>query len=245
MRVAPGVCRAESDGEVVYALDCGGAYGLVDVGSARTLPAKLEQLEQDGIDLSKIVAVFVTHNHPDHVGALARIRAELSPRVVTHRLSVEHMSYCPAVVPIDGDLVDYTVDEGDTVELGEGVMQVYHLPGHTADSVAWQCEHGLFVGDIIFCDGSIGWMDVHWGSCVADYRASLLRVLRLKPAAIYPGHRQCGPITRETVDEALKHLTVLAEADGSPIDHLGRPARRRDAGEPAKIVRLSITKPAA
>ena len=241
MQIGPGIWRAESAGEVVYALDCGGAYGLVDVGSAPTLPGKLEQLRADGVDPEKIVAVFVTHNHPDHVGALPRVRAELSPRVVVHRLAVERLSYCPVTVPIDRELVDYTVDDGDTVEVGETRAQVYHLPGHTPDSVAWEFPQGLFVGDIIFCDGGIGWMDLHWGSCVADYRSSLHRLPRLKPKAIYPGHRTSGPMTRETVDEALRRLSVLAEADGSPIGSASRPAPRRRSDEPAKLIRLPLS----
>jgi len=242
MQVGPGIWRAESAGEVVYALDCGGGYGLVDVGSAPALPAKLEQLREDGIDPAKIAAVLVTHNHQDHAGALARLRAELSPRVITHRLCVEHLGYCCAVSPIDRELVDYTVDEGDAVEVGETALQVYHLPGHTPDSIAWQRDQDLFVGDIIFCDGGIGWMDVHWGSCVSDYRASLLRLQRLRFRNFYPGHRECGPITRATIDEALKRLSYLAEADGSPIGHLGHVAPRRSPDEPAKSIRLSVVR---
>lgn len=239
MKVAPRIYRAESGNEVIYALDCGAAYGLFDVGSAPSLPLKLNQLEQDGVDLSRIVAVFITHNHADHCGAMARIRKELSPRVITHRLSVERMSHCPVTAPLDRELVDYTVDEGDTVEVGEVALQVHHMPGHTPDSVAWQLEDSLFVGDIIFCDGGIGWMDIHWGSCVSDYRASLQRLLRLKAHTIYPGHRACGPITRETIEEALRRLNQLAEADGSPVQHIAHPAPRRSPEDRGKVVRLS------
>ena len=47
MEVGPGTYRAESNGEVVYALDCGGAHALVDVGGEAGLDAKLGQLEAD------------------------------------------------------------------------------------------------------------------------------------------------------------------------------------------------------
>jgi len=243
MRVAPGIYRAESNNEVVYALDCGGAYALVDVGGKPGFPAKLSQLEADGVDPTKITALFVTHSHDDHAGAVPQLCADCSPRVFAHRLACERLRYCPASTPIDPDLVDYTVDEGDTVEIGDLVLQVYHLPGHTPDSIAWQFGDSLFVGDVIFCDGGIGWMDVHWGSCVSDYRASLQRLLRIKATSIYPGHRTCGPITRETIEGALRHLNALAEADGSPLAAIGRPAPRRGAEDPAKIIRLSIGLP--
>ncbi len=245
MEVAPGIYRAESRNEVVYALDCGGAHALVDVGGEAGLAAKLGQLEADGIDLSTVAALFITHCHDDHAGAVPRLRAERSLRVVAHRLAVEQLRYCPAYAPLEGSMVDYTVDEGDTVEIGELSFQVHHMPGHTPDTVVWRLGDSLFAGDLIRCDGTIGWMDVHWGSCVGDYRSSLQRLLRLPVKYIYPGHGECGPLTRESVEEGLRRLDVLAHADGSLLTALGRPAPRRPADVPTKIVRLPTVLPTA
>lgn len=230
--------RAESRNEVVYALDCGGAYALVDVGSEAGLPSKLEQLQSDGVDTDRIVALFITHCHQDHAGALPTVCARCSPRVVAHRLSLEHLRHCPAYTPLERTLVDYTVDDGDTIEVGDLVLQAYHLPGHTPDSVAWKLDDSLFVGDVIRCDGGIGWMDVHWGSCVSDYRSSLHRLLRLGAKHIYPGHGACGPVTRDTVQEALRRLNTLTQADGDLLASVGRPAPLRSPEEPAKTIRL-------
>lgn len=239
MRLEPGVFRAESRNEVIYALDCGGAYVLVDVGGEAGLSAKLDQLDGDDVDLDKMAAVLITHSHEDHAGALPRVCADFSPRVVAHRLAAERLSNCPAGTPIDRELVGYTVDHGDSVEVGELVFQVHHLPGHTPDSVAWQLGDRLFAGDVIFCDGGIGWMDFHWGSCVEDYRASLQRLQGMAARKIYPGHRESGTITRDTVAEALRRLRLLAEADGNPLAFCGRPAPRRSPDDRGKIVRLS------
>jgi len=176
---------------------------------------------------------------------LRRLRQELPPRaqaalrVVAHRLAVQHLTSCLAAPPVPDELVDYTVDDGDTVEVGDLTFHVHHLPGHTPDAVAWQLGDSLFVGDVIFCDGGIGWMDAHWGSCVPDYRASLQRLLRLKADKIYPGHRACGPIKRQTIEQALERLKLLAEAEGSPLAALGRSAPRRSSDEPTKIIRLA------
>ena len=239
MRLESGVFRAESRNEVVYALDCGGAYALVDVGSEPALPSKLDQLRADGVDLERTVALLITHRHQDHAGALPRLCAELSPRVVVHRLCVEQLTQCLASPPLDRELVDYTVDHGDTVELGDAVFRVYHLPGHTPDSIAWQIGDSLFVGDIIRCDGGFGWMDIHWGSCLDDYRASLRRLRTIRAKNVYPGHGECGPMTGDIIDEAVRRLDRLAEADGSLLEAMGRPAPRRSPDDPAKTVRLS------
>ncbi|HUU53551.1 MAG TPA: MBL fold metallo-hydrolase, partial [Armatimonadota bacterium] len=82
MKVASGIFRAESRNEVIYALDCGGAYGLIDAGGQAGLSAKLGQLASDGVDFDKIAAVFVTHCHEDHAGAIPKLRADRPLRVV-------------------------------------------------------------------------------------------------------------------------------------------------------------------
>lgn len=244
MQVASGVWRAESHNQVVYALDCGGAYVLVDVGDSEGLQAKLGQLASDGVELEKISAVLITHCHEDHAGALQSLKEMRPVRVVAHRLALEHFRRCPAYTPLDGSCVDYTVDEGDTVEIGELEFDVLHLPGHTPDSVAWQLGDSLFVGDVLRCDGGIGWMDVHWGSCLGDYRSSLQRLLRTDASQVYPGHGECGALTRDMIEQALSRLNTLAEADGKLLSSLGRPAPRRASEMPAKTVRLSTGVPA-
>lgn len=240
MEVAAGVWRVQSGNEVIYALDCGeGCYALVDVGSAREFPAKLEALRACGITPEHIGAVFVTHFHEDHCGALAALKEQSAARVLCHRLSVEVPSYCIAVSGIPKALADYRVDDGDQVEIGKLSLTVHHLPGHTPDSVAWQFGQDFFVGDLIFEWGGVGWMDVHWGSHVGDYRSSLQQLFRLQPKMLYPGHGEPVAMSRELLDKALANLNALAEADGSPIKDLGRPAVRRHSDVPPKTVRLS------
>jgi len=242
MEVAPGLWRVQSGNEVVYALTCGeGCHALVDVGSEPELPAKLEELGKVGIGAESIGVVFVTHFHHDHCGALARLREQSPARVVAHRLSVDKPSYCIAVPGLPKDLVDYTVDDGDTVEIGNLSLIVRHLPGHTPDSVAWQMGQDFFVGDITFDWGGVGWMDAHWGSHVGDYRGSLQQLFRLKPAMLYPGHGQPVAMSRDLLDKALANLNALAEADGSPVNYIGHAAPRRRADSPRKVIRLSTT----
>jgi glyoxylase-like metal-dependent hydrolase (beta-lactamase superfamily II) len=242
MRAAAEIRRIQTGNEVIYAIGCGeGACALVDVGSRPQFAAKVEELQKAGIALKDVAAVFITHFHEDHCGAISRLREQSSARVVAHRLSVEKLPHCIAVTPIPKELVDYTVDEGDTVELGDLALQVHHLPGHTPDSTAWQLGQDFFVGDITFDWGGVGWMDVHWGSCVADYRASLQQLFRLRPAMLYPGHGNPVAMSRELLDKALASLNTLAEAHGSPLDHIGHPAPRRRSDDRAKIIRLSTS----
>lgn len=238
MRVAPGFYRAEAAYEVVYALDCGDAYVLVDTGSAPALTEKLDQLHADGVATERIAAVLVTHCHPSHAGAVTALCAACSPLIVAHRLSVRALRHCPSATPIPEHLVSYTVDDGDAVEVGDLSFEVYHLPGHSPDSVAWHTDEHLFVGDLIRAEGGIASMDINRGACVSDYRSSLQRLLHIKAATLYPGHGAPMPLSRALVQQALDNLSEFVRAEGGELVAKGRPAARRSSDEYGMIIRL-------
>lgn len=236
MEIKPGLYRIQSINQVMYALDCGGKYALIDIGDETELSNKLALLEADGILPENIGAVLVTHFHWDHCGALAKLR-ELAPvKIVTHRHSIEPLTHTE---PIDRSLVDFTVDNGDTIELGSARLRVHHFPGHTHDSVVYQHCQDLFVGDITFEWAGIGWMDFHWGSCVAQYKESLNKLLALRPATLYPGHGGVCTLSEYSINRALTHLDILEKVDGSPI-MMGKPAPLRDPKEAPQVVRVPL-----
>ncbi len=237
MEIKPGLHRIQSLNQVIYALDCGGAYLLVDVGDEKELDHKLAALREDGIAPDQLAAVLITHFHDDHCGALAKLRGLAQPKVVAHRLSVEPATMLP---PIPHELVDHTVDDGDTVAVGSLTFRVHHLPGHTHDSVAYQLGQDLFIGDITFEWAGVGWMDIHWGSCVWQYKESLNRLLALAPATLYPGHGGPCALSEASIYRAQNTLDILEKIDGSPL-MIGQPAPTRDPAAPPQIVRIKQT----
>jgi len=236
MEIKPGLYRIQSLNQVIYALDCGGAYVLVDVGDEKELDNKLAALKADGIAPEQIVAVLITHFHDDHCGALAKLRRICAPKVATHRLSVEPATTLP---PIPRELVDYTVDDGDTVEVGSLSFRVHHLPGHTHDSVVYQSGQDLFIGDITFEWAGVGWMDIHWGSCIWQYKESLNKLLALAPATLYPGHGGPCALSEASIYRAQNTLDILEKIDGSPL-MIGQPAPTRGAEEVRQVVRIGV-----
>jgi len=54
--------------ERVYYIACGGPGLLVDCGSKATYAANVEMLEGEGVDVSSVKAILVTHEHFDHRG---------------------------------------------------------------------------------------------------------------------------------------------------------------------------------
>jgi glyoxylase-like metal-dependent hydrolase (beta-lactamase superfamily II) len=89
-------------------------------------------------------------------------------------------------------LTDRLVD-GDVIDLGDRVLEVVHLPGHTPGSAVLfdQASGVLFTGDVLY-DG--GLLDELPESSIDDYVASMRRLLTLDVSIAYPGHEQpLGP----------------------------------------------------
>jgi glyoxylase-like metal-dependent hydrolase (beta-lactamase superfamily II) len=132
------------------------------------------------------VAVLVTHTHPDHAPAANALATELG---------------VPTVARMDGPefTADRTVAEGDTVEVGGLVVEVMATPGHTPDSTCFRIGDRLFTGDHVMGGSTVIVDDM------ADYLASLRRLLGIGLKTINPGH---GPVIEDAegiVSEYLEH----------------------------------------
>jgi glyoxylase-like metal-dependent hydrolase (beta-lactamase superfamily II) len=79
------------------------------------------------------------------------------------------------------------VEEGDSIDLGDRVLEVVHLPGRSPGGIAlWESGSGsLFTSDMLY-DGSSG---AAWPPDEpAAYCESLRRLLELPVRRVYPGH---------------------------------------------------------
>lgn len=124
-----------------YALVCpsSGASALVDPGAD---PEALLDL----LAGTSPACIILTHTHPDHVGALAELRARLGVPLLAH------------AGPHHNDLhleLDRTLGHGDELALGAGRLRVYATPGHCADQICLQDPGGeaILVGDTLFAGG--------------------------------------------------------------------------------------------
>jgi glyoxylase-like metal-dependent hydrolase (beta-lactamase superfamily II) len=142
---------------------------LIDAGddSTRLPPA-------DDVD-----AVYLTHAHPDHAGALRDYDVPVHV----------HPSEADAGPLADRDVRE--VREGDEVVLGGSAFHVLHTPGHSPGSVCyWSSDEDIvFSGDLLFDNGAPGRSDTSDGDADA-LRESIERLTSLDVERAYPGHRE-------------------------------------------------------
>jgi len=184
---------------------------LVDAGLMGKGPYKIDAIKKDGIDLSAIKRVIMTHTHLDHIGCLAEIlesipRAQLcvhreealpleqgDERTVYGMDMFEQM--CQAQYGIKPGLFRFRVDRkfegGETLEIGGMSWQVLHIPGHSPGSIALYNPDGkiLIPGDTVYADYAIGRFDLH-GASGPQLKSSLNLLAGLEVKMLLPGHNR-------------------------------------------------------
>ena len=119
----------------------------------------------------KIVAVWLTHGHIDHVGAATAMKERTGcPIIGPHKDdqwlldAVEAQSAEYGITEGKNVQPDRFLEEGDTVELAGLQFGVLHCPGHSPGHVVIYHQESAFafVGDVLFC-GSVGRTDLPGG----------------------------------------------------------------------------------
>ncbi len=139
----------------------------------------------------KVQSLVITHGHWDHIGDTDVIAKAFEVPVITHTGVVDRITVpdTGAPVSIPPATVDSTVDDGDTVALGEHVFTVMHLPGHDEGHIVLVSEaDDVFLGGDVVFPGGHGRTDIP-GSDQAVMVKSIARLLDLPGSlVVYPGH---------------------------------------------------------
>ena len=112
-----------------------GALAIVDPGD-RVADLALAAEEWGG----DVRWILVTHCHPDHCAGVTALVERVGGEVAG-----------PAAGPY---AVDRPVSGGEALDFGARCILVQATPGHTPDSVSYQIEEHVFVGDFLFRLGS-------------------------------------------------------------------------------------------
>ncbi len=165
--------------------------------------ALVNYIERNGLTVTHVIN---THLHVDHAVGDKFVADKFKVPVLGHksdetlgaRMQQQAMMFGMREKLDAVSLTSY-LEDGDKVKVGEGELDVLHVPGHSPGSIALYDPEGKYVivGDALF-DGSIGRTDLPGG----DFR-TLINSIRSKlltlpdDTTVYPGHGPATTIGRE------------------------------------------------
>lgn len=160
----------------------------------------LQVLAQHQLTVTQIIN---THGHFDHVSANRKMKDATGAPISIHALdapmltSLSRSAAAWGLSAEDSPAPDRTIEDGDTVAVGNLNVNVLHTPGHTPGGVSLLVNGAVFVGDTLF-QGSVGRTDFPGGD-FETLRASIRnKLFSLKDdVTVYPGHNQPTTIGHE------------------------------------------------
>ena len=181
---------------------------VVDPGPAE--PSHIEAI-LDGVgDRLKFIAC--THTHPDHSPAAARL-AEATGATLIGRVTADDRHQDLTFQPVA------QMEDDDCISGAGWTLRAIRTPGHVDNHVCFLLEEEgmVFAGDHIMNGSTV--VIVPPGGNMADYIASLRRLLDYDVKVVAPGHGELIPDCRGEVEKLVRHRLMreakVASALGS------------------------------
>lgn len=160
--------------------------------------ALVNYIERHGLTVTHVIN---THLHVDHAVGDKFVADKFKVPVLGHksdetlgaRMQQQAMMF-GMQEKLDAVSLTSYLEDGDKVKVGDGELDVLHVPGHSPGSIALYDPEGKYVivGDALF-DGSIGRTDLpggDFGTLINSIKSKLLTLP--DDTTVYPGH---GPAT--------------------------------------------------
>jgi glyoxylase-like metal-dependent hydrolase (beta-lactamase superfamily II) len=231
-QVTPRITLLGSRESCIYLVDGGSETALVEGGMAYVAPHLVQQIEDLGIDETRIKRLMILHSHFDHCGLVPFLKRRWPWAVVSGSARARQLLSDPKVTERIKDLnqamisrarledearrlgfgftrveVEEILKDGDEIACGDVTLKVIDVPGHSSCSIALYVpeEKALFVSDA----AGVRHKDFFLPTGNSDYdlyQASLEKMAGYDVDAILPGHFE--PALGE---EARAYLTRAIE----------------------------------
>ena len=207
MRVVPVPCLSDN---YAYLVICDETHECAVVDPSEAAPV-LEALERAK---AKLVAIWNTHHHFDHVGG-------------NEAIARKGVRYVSGHASDSGRIPGQTrfLETGDVVEVGKVRARAMHVPGHTLGAVAYvidrEGDRAVFTGDTMFLAGCGRLFE----GTPAQMHASLQSLAALPPETrVYCGH--------EYTASNLRFAHHVEPSNPDVARAMDAVAKTREAGRP-------------
>ena|SRR3989339_1352729 len=180
----------------------------IDPGQAEPVLKKINGLK------AKLVGVWLTHHHWDHVGGVEELAAKVSGlKVYAHPKDKERIAGC-----------NQEIKDGDVLRFGKLEAKVIYTLGHTQGSVVYHLKEGAFTGDTLLGGGCNYPFEANIGELMETLNDKLVRSLP-RNTPIYFG--------REWTERNLTFTLKIDPNNQALKDRLDRVKKLRADGKPS------------
>ena len=189
----PGVSHSED--ATVFVVTFPEELVMIDSGTGKSAGRLVKNIEDSGLDPSKISTVILTHCHIDHIGAAPYFREHFGSRLVVHELDAEAIEKGDPVLtaanwygtnlpptPVDKKLKG----DHEVLVFGSEELHCLHTPGHTPGSISIYLDRGG--KRILFGQDIHGPFLPSFKSNVTLWRRSMEKLLALNADILCEGH---------------------------------------------------------
>lgn len=153
---------------------------------------------------TRVKAIFITHNHSDHLLGLEAVRGATGAPVGIHPADAGPLPSPP----------ELSLQDGGVFSVGKVALRFIHTPGHTPGSTCFLTGNHLFTGDTLFPGGP------GRTRTPADLRQTLQSIVQKllalpEEVVVCPGHGDTA-----TIGQAQKEYQTFASRE-HPADLCG------------------------
>ncbi len=207
-RIAPTIYYVGTKGLSAYLVTSRDGAILLDGTLPENAPLIERNIEAVGVPLKSVKWIVSDHAHFDHVGAIARIKADTGARFAASAgdaVALERgfprgdTDYTPAGFP--PVRIDREIGDGESVAVGDAVLTAHLTPGHTPGCTSWSTtvrDGGRRLRVLFLCSltvaGNVLVGNRAYPGIAADYETTFARLSAMQADIVLTSHPEIAQV---------------------------------------------------